>query len=590
MAEKGEGGEGESEPEEAIPTNDLATQLALMEADKGRAPKALKEEATAFLKDQRQLIHHQLHHLTEQFRHLKLKIWGERLRLSLQVLSLIFVATVVLMFGRVVYEAVNDHSLTIQGFSSAPTLEAKGFGGKVLAEGLMHRVNAIRETADRLSFDHSDDVHAQEDSALKVEIPGSGVSLEEVETFIHRTIGHQVPVSGDLREGDDGKASLTLYFGASDPIVIEGTADDIDALMQKGAEAVFQRFDPNNYVVYLASLPHRHAEAIKAAQYYIDVARADQHSDSYALYGDTLIDKSRAMAYARLATDVDPKIIYGWYERVQDAYILSHEEEVLQSGRRLVNVRKEDQPERLRRGRGVDWLIEYGRQRIALETGDYAALAQANTISDRGAIAAGALSEATSRAYLHDEAGARRAYARAELAGGADPGYLATVSMLIAVNGQHWADARTEAEKLMAYAQAWMANGETDDERAGAALWLNRTVIPWHAWASAETGDTDAAWAEISATPLDCDLCLRTRGIVASLRGDADYGHWFELGAQHAPDIPVTYYYWGQALLAHGDKKGAAAKFKLAIEKGPAWEDPKRALAALEPPGQNRAQ
>jgi len=586
MAEGGEvGGEAEAEPEEPMATNDLGVTLALLEADRAEAAAGLKGEAAAFLADQRKLIGHQLHHLIVQFKLLRLKLLGERLRLALQGLSLVFVAVVLLIFGRLVFDAMNDHSLVIQGFSTAPALEAQGFSGHALAEDLMHRVSAIRQTANDNSFDSSEEVHGQEVDDLKVEIPGAGISLDAIEAFIRRTMGHQVPVNGDLRVAPDGKAVMTIYVGSGEPVRVEATDNDMDHLAQQAAERVFQRFDPENYVVYLLGLPRRHADALAAAHGFVAVAAPDKRSDSYSLLANTMANKASAEPFARLATELDPAFVYAWYERTADAIVLGHDEDALAGARKLVVLRREDQPERVRRGAGFAGIQLFGRRYIALETADYRTFLKLTGDLDHtdgfDTLAGKALNLARGRALLHDDTGARAALARAALVGGGDPDTVDTVTFLVDMTAGRWLQARATMDGALARRQARLATLETDDEKAGLQTRMDRVFHPWHALAVVHTGDAAAAWNEISATPLDCYLCLYLRGTVAALKGDADYAHWFDLAVRQNPDIPFAYQAWGEALVLRGDKAGARLRFEQAAQKAPQWADPRQSLKAL---------
>jgi len=586
VAEGIEGGaESEVEPEEPMATNDLGVTLALLEADRAEGAAQLKKEAAAFLADQRKLISHQLHHLVVQFKLLKLKVLGERLRLALQGLSIAFVTVILVIFGRLVFDAMNDHSLTIQGFSTTPALEAQGFSAHALAEDLMHRVNAIRQVADDHSFDYSGEVHGQEAEELKVEIPGAGISLDAIESFIRRSMGHQVPVNGDLRLDADGKAVMTIYVGTGDPIRVEAAGNNMEHLAQEAAERVFQRFDPENYCVYLEVSPHRHAEALAAARNYVAVAKAEQRTDTYSLLANSMADKARAEPYARLATELDPTFIYAWFERTSDADTLGHDEEALAAARRILTLRRQDQPERVRRATGFDYIQQYARRRVALETADYRTY---ETLIDGTArtqsyetLAGKALSLARVRALTHDDAGARAALARAALVGNADPDEMDTVTFLVDSMAGRWPQARATMEGALGRSQASLPSLDTDDEKAGLQTQMDRFYHPWHALAVAHTGDAAAAWAEISATPLDCYLCLYLRGSVAAIKGDADYGRWFYMAVRQNPDIPFAYKAWGEALLMRGDKAGARLRFEQAAQIAPRWADPRESLKAL---------
>jgi tetratricopeptide (TPR) repeat protein len=62
--------------------------------------------------------------------------------------------------------------------------------------------------------------------------------------------------------------------------------------------------------------------------------------------------------------------------------------------------------------------------------------------------------------------------------------------------------------------------------------------------------------------------CQSTSG-----RDTAAADHWFAEAVRQAPDLPMAYYEWGQALLARGDLAGAVRELSLAHAKGPHFAD-----------------
>ena len=89
------------------------------------------------------------------------------------------------------------------------------------------------------------------------------------------------------------------------------------------------------------------------------------------------------------------------------------------------------------------------------------------------------------------------------------------------------------------------------------------------------SGDFKGAHAIIDGTPLDCNLCVRTRGRIAALEKNwAGAARWFERAAQDAPSIPFADSEWGTMLLGEGDADAAIEKFTLANQKGPHFADP----------------
>jgi tetratricopeptide (TPR) repeat protein len=104
---------------------------------------------------------------------------------------------------------------------------------------------------------------------------------------------------------------------------------------------------------------------------------------------------------------------------------------------------------------------------------------------------------------------------------------------------------------------------------------LSRRTWPYTAAALAHTGDIKGAMALIGKTPLDCDLCVRMRGKIASINHDwNDAARWFAMVSARSPSIPFADTEWGAMLLAKGNYDGAIAKFMVANEKGAHFADP----------------
>jgi tetratricopeptide (TPR) repeat protein len=97
---------------------------------------------------------------------------------------------------------------------------------------------------------------------------------------------------------------------------------------------------------------------------------------------------------------------------------------------------------------------------------------------------------------------------------------------------------------------------------------------PRLALALARTGRLAEAGDLISALPLDCYLCLRTRGAIAAASGEArDADHWFAEAVRQGPSLPFAYLEWARAKLARGDAAGAIAQLAIARAKAPKFAD-----------------
>jgi len=85
----------------------------------------------------------------------------------------------------------------------------------------------------------------------------------------------------------------------------------------------------------------------------------------------------------------------------------------------------------------------------------------------------------------------------------------------------------------------------------------------------------NGAEALIAKTPLDCLICVRVRGELATMRRDwAEAARWYAMASAQAPSIPFPDNDWGAMLMAKGDLDGAMAKFESAHGKGPHFADP----------------
>ncbi len=102
-----------------------------------------------------------------------------------------------------------------------------------------------------------------------------------------------------------------------------------------------------------------------------------------------------------------------------------------------------------------------------------------------------------------------------------------------------------------------------------------RDIWPYAAEALAHTGDVKGAEALIAKTPMDCLICIRVRGELATIRRDwAGAARWYAMASAQAPSIPFPDNDWARMLMAKGDLDGAIAKFESASRKGPHFADP----------------
>jgi hypothetical protein len=178
-----------------------------------------------------------------------------------------------------------SESIAPETLAGAEAFAARGVTGEAFAEGLASRMAAIRAFTNSRSITYSGEVRADQSGVLKVQIPETGITVDELEHFLHRWLGHQTVVNGQLVGGAGEQLSLVLHIGSADPISVSGSSTDLHGLVQTAAEKAFAVFDPVNDIIYLDAAGRR-AEAYAAAQ---------RHMQSSSLTAPSSLDQ--AVAY-----------------------------------------------------------------------------------------------------------------------------------------------------------------------------------------------------------------------------------------------------------------------------------------------------
>ncbi|MGB6451874.1 MAG: hypothetical protein WBE92_14080 [Steroidobacteraceae bacterium] len=583
------GGEDE-QPETEAPQALAGAEAfaAAVAAIASRQDPGVARKTEAFLDEQTLLLETQRRHLEDEhasrLTHLRLTVAAaKRKRYADHVRNYVYTGIALIVLGvlaaaaRMTVEAMSDHSLVVADFTVPSDFAARGISSQALAEDLASRVAAIRATANGHSLTYSSEVRADPAGALKVQIPETGISVDELERFLHRWLGHQTVINGELREAPAGTISLVLHIAGSDPIAVRGSNADLDGLMQTAAEKAFAIFDPVNDVIYLVSTG-RPVEAYDAAASYArseSVATSSrERADAYSLVAGMDPDRRRGLSRALIAIDIDPRQLVGWMEASELSSDLGHDQAAVRFARKWIGTKRRDQLPSQQNA--FPWLIARANVYIDQATGDFTAFRSDHRLYDQrpGVELTDSYAESAEvAALLHDEAQSREDLARALAAGPSDLTVLQARWDVSSAAGD-WAQALEAAKALVTNGEAQKSAAPSSEFAARAELELATQYRPLLAYAEAMTGDVTSATALISQTPTDCYLCVRMRARIAAAAADAAAAdRWFAEAVRQAPELPMAYYEWGQALLARGDLAGAAREFSLAHEKGPHFAD-----------------
>ncbi len=567
MAEHEGPAEAANDPElPPIPPGEPSGTAVALALGKAGRDKSFTAEAAAFLRDQRRMLALQMEHLHEQRalqvehlkhqeRHLRLRYFGDRLRIGLQMLGILAGLTITAFVGAMAWDAHEDHGVSIEAFSVPPELAQRGLTGQVVASQLLDKLAALqaKTVTARPASTYANDWGGD----IKVEIPETGVSIGEVNRYLRQWLGSETRITGDLVRTPGGLA-VTARAGSNAGATFEGADADLDRLMQQAAEAIYAQTQPYRYAVYLSSVGRR-PEAIAAFSRLARGGDMEERAWAYTGWATMSLQDRQMRDAARLAgaaLRLNPRLhpaypVLGlsWaaLDRREGVLDLTRREITLIQSGRAIGLSKRDAASRLRfvQGLQAEFLGDYRRAIELLEGAtdplDFEGRAQSflPTQQIEGALFS-----------QHDVTGALRL----------DPGNDKTpLSAEAAQALGDWALAAAMIER----ANVQSSYQEFTQQFGRFAL------------AYARAGRLAEAEATLARLPPDCDDCLGARGLIAAARHDwpgAD--RWFAQAVRQAPPFPFALADWGEVLMRKGDLEGAVQKFAEAHRKSPHFADP----------------
>jgi len=547
--------DAQSAAEDIAETNAAAVALAL---DGASGRPELSAAIAAFLKEQRRLMEEQREQLRDQVKRMRLGIVDQRFSIALKAMTALVGLAVAAAFAIMAWNAYGAGGLVIEPFSVPPDLAARGLTSEVVAAKLLDQLSQMQnETRSQRAPQSFQNYWGQD---IKVMIPDTGVSLGELDRYLHLKLGHETHVSGEVvRSG--ARIAITARAGTNGSGAVSGTENALDPLMHNLAEQVYRLTQPYLYGAWLQA----HGRVKDALPVFMALATDGPEQErawGYLGWSNCLqeIAGERArFAMLQRGVEADQKLFILRQNITLSEDEMSRPEAAIADGRKALALL--DLP-----GNGGirDSVAPYSRARVqsAIETnsGDYRTAAARVLSSANLAIFTYSVAALASRSFagMHDLRGARAVATMQGL--GRDAINLQVKSlddlsaqMLVALQAEDWREVIAADAKASALLAKLPALHD---------LWLTR-IAPFAAATHARLGDFKTANALIVQAPDRCDICLRTRAQIAELQGQharADW--WFARAVSQNRSIPFAYTDWGQALMARGDLDGAIAKFR----------------------------
>jgi tetratricopeptide (TPR) repeat protein len=553
---------GEAEaPDEGVPSRGegIAIGLALDPAARKRRRRTSAPSA------EEQFLAAESRKLELEMHHLRLSHFDRLLTVALKLLTAALGLLIAVGLGFMVVQAARADSVVVDAFKSPPALAAQGLDGTVVASKLLDQLHALQMGSQAAAAHRG--IKDAWSSDIKVEVPETGVSIGELEHYLHAWLGHETHVSGDIEAIGD-RVNLTVRGDGLEAKSFEGARDELPQLVTRAAEYIYSEAEP-----YLASAyfeQHgRVPDALAVVRAKFPSAKPDEKPYLLNAWGNGLAsqgDVEDGLARYEEAVREKPDYWVAYSNVINALWSVGREEDAWRAGLGFARA--------ARRGRFDQRAPETYFQFQDMISWNLPA-AEAELIDDlhrHGGTGSSIAQTGPMIAYvamqMHDPQQAQ-VYLESSPNAGSDTWVVAMTRFVHGWGALDAGDYGLAASELEAFADLAKGAPLIATQLPGTSCWVGK--------AEEMVGRRGQADQAIAAGGRLVD-CYRFRADILDHRGD-----WS--GAQKAyaeavalaPDLPAAYYSWGLALARHGDLAGAEAKYALASARGPHWADPLKA-------------
>lgn len=257
------GGEEEAAEKEAVSpivtAEAFAAAIAAHQAGYGPAVASATErfldEQTHLLRTQARQIEQEqplrLQHLHGAEREGAIRRLGMRLRVGVQIFTVLLLTGIGAGVATMLYDAVTSETVVIESFETPSALAPRGLSGKALASSVLDAL-AKMQAATRSTEKGRNAVGAWS-SEIRIEVPETGVSIGEISRILHERLGHDLHIGGDLVQAKDGSVVLTVRGESIPAKSFSAGEEEIEKLTVEAAEYIYGRSQPVEYGRYLVN-------------------------------------------------------------------------------------------------------------------------------------------------------------------------------------------------------------------------------------------------------------------------------------------------------------------------------------------------
>lgn len=521
----------------------------------------------------RQLLEEQSQFVRAQTSEIRTRQVGERVRAALWAVLAIAAAAILVLIGAMLVQASRTDALVVQSFRVPPSMQAKGLTGEVVATQLLDELAKMQEQSESTRAASSYANNWEND--LKIDIPNTGATAEQVWKLLRGWLGKETRISGEVVETAEGLA-LTARVGSQPGRRFVDKSDKLDALVTQGADLIYAKTQPYRHAVYLIDQPGERARRMTALQQLTAHDSAMERKWAYNGLSVSLRvdgDFQGAMAMAQKALAIDPEMIPAVGNLGSAHAYLGHDQQQVDLFRRW---------SQLKVGKEYDARIVAANEcqqnsEMGMTMRDPAQIDRAVACLEASS---SSMSARAPRVRIN--AALLRKNPRPALAfvqkpeNGLTPDEAAFATLVTRIDGEMLRGPSPALARLLdEYRVARAKRAAVPESSRFYAALLPTSGWPYEAQILTKLGRLDEAAALIGRTPLDCYECVRTRGVVAEARGDRRRAQLHYLAAAKlGPRLPAAFADWGRLLVNAGRHQSAEVKLREAVRLAPNWADP----------------
>lgn len=573
-----------------LPDTPDAIEIAMAAVNSGQPlpdiARTLLEKQAALLDEEARLVKRQAHELD-------LKIIPERVLAGLWLLLAAAVLGLIGGLAWAVWRAAHTDALVVEPFSMPPALVQQGMTGEVAAGRVIDRIGEMYgRTA---SVRRATSYERNWGNDLKIDIPNTGLTLEQGWTLLRRSFGRETRVSGDIVETETGLL-LSVRLSDGESFQFAGARDQREALIIRAAEAVYRQSQPYRFAIFLRDA-NRFDEAEAIYRQLIETGSpADRRWARVGLFNQIFWTKGQFAEASRTVNDaiaVDPDFylpylnlgtfheLSGHWQDAHSAYV--------DAAKRFSGDELQPFDARMDRCVTANYASRYtvdipGAMTLldCVAAIDPALVNKLGPVSVPAALAQHDAELATKRNQIDNIFKYRPTVRRYR-------------QQVRAVEIAMLSGSAANITAAIAAADGAMADVQADGAVNGSRTLLAANVGgPVLARAHLMLGQLAAAEARLAQSAPDCLPCTLARAALAQARGDmATAARLHDAAVSLAPRLPQPYLERGRFLLAQRKYTAAERNFRAAEKLSNGWADPQKylgdALAAQGRPADARA-